>query len=472
MNKTAAEFHASSAREMALGAAPALRPGARVHDCTRLRPKLYALLFGADALLMASAFVAADMIRSGSLQGYGVSTFLVLFPIYAAVAFNGGAWSIDALRSPRHSAACASRALLFAVAVATVLFFSLKVGEEFSRLVFGIGSALALPLIAGGRFLLGRRFGERYGWTFRKEVLLIDGMYVVPQAEDIVIDTRAAELLPSVNDPEMLDRLAHILAGSERAIVACPPERRRAWARALAGANVDAEILAPELASIGALGLRRHGSAPTLLVGCGPLALPDRAVKRLFDISVSALALALLLPVLGAIAVAVRLESPGPVLFRQQRLGRGNRLFGILKFRTMRSDTADQAGSRSASRDDDRVTRVGRFLRSTSLDELPQLVNVLNGEMSIVGPRPHPLGCRAEDQLFWAIDERYFDRHAIKPGMTGLAQVRGFRGATAKLSDVTDRVRADLEYIDGWHIGRDVAIIARTLGVLVHPNAF
>jgi lipopolysaccharide/colanic/teichoic acid biosynthesis glycosyltransferase len=92
--------------------------------------------------------------------------------------------------------------------------------------------------------------------------------------------------------------------------------------------------------------------------------------------------------------------------------------------------------------------------------------------MSIVGPRPHPLGCRAEDKLFWAIDERYFDRHAIKPGMTGLAQVRGFRGATEKLSDLADRLRADLEYLDDWHIGRDVGIMFRTLGVLVHPNAF
>ena len=138
----------------------------------------------------------------------------------------------------------------------------------------------------------------------------------------------------------------------------------------------------------------------------------------------------------------------------------------------MRSDASDEAGSRSASRDDDRVTRVGRFIRGTSIDELPQLINVLKGEMSIVGPRPHALGSRAEEQLFWAIEERYFDRHAIKPGMTGLAQVRGYRGATHRLSDVTDRLHADLEYLDGWHIGRDIGIMIRTLGVLVHSNAF
>jgi lipopolysaccharide/colanic/teichoic acid biosynthesis glycosyltransferase len=173
-----------------------------------------------------------------------------------------------------------------------------------------------------------------------------------------------------------------------------------------------------------------------------------------------------------AAAAAIRIESPGPALFRQVRMGRGNRLFEILKFRTMRCEAADEAGARSASRGDDRVTRVGRLLRRTSIDELPQLINVLRGEMSIVGPRPHALGTRAENQLFWSIDEHYFDRHAIKPGITGLAQVRGFRGATEKKADVTERVRADLEYIDGWHIGRDIAIMLRTAAVLVHPNAF
>jgi exopolysaccharide biosynthesis polyprenyl glycosylphosphotransferase len=445
---------------------------ARSVDFRTLRLRLYAVTAIADGFAMLGAFLLADLLRFGEAQGYGVTTFTVMFPIYVAVGLNGDTWSINALRSPRHSASSATRALLFAIAVATFVFFSLKIGEDFSRLVFGIGSCLALLLIAGGRLLLGRTFGEHYGWSFRKEVLLIDGMDARPENEEIVVDARIEGLQPGADDPEMLDRLARILHGSERAIVACPVERRQAWSRALAGANVDAEIMTPELESMGALGLRRHGAVPTLLVGCGPLALRDRAVKRLFDIAVSGTALVILLPLFALTALAVRLESPGPVFFRQQRLGRGNRLFGIIKFRSMRSDATDHSGGRSASRNDDRVTRVGRFIRSTSIDELPQLINVLKGEMSIVGPRPHPLGCRAEDKLFWAIDERYFDRHAIKPGMTGLAQVRGFRGATERESDVTNRLRADLEYLDGWHIGRDIGIMVRTLGVLLHSNAF
>jgi lipopolysaccharide/colanic/teichoic acid biosynthesis glycosyltransferase len=180
----------------------------------------------------------------------------------------------------------------------------------------------------------------------------------------------------------------------------------------------------------------------------------------------------LVAPLMLLIAAAIRLESEGPILFRQGRMGRGNRMFTMLKFRTMRVDAADSDGTRSVCKSDDRLTRVGRFLRRTSLDELPQLINVLKGEMSIVGPRPHALGTRAGDKLLWTLDDRYWDRHAIKPGLTGLAQVRGLRGATDTTRALTDRLQADLDYIDGWHIGRDLAIIARTVGVLIHPNAF
>jgi lipopolysaccharide/colanic/teichoic acid biosynthesis glycosyltransferase len=338
--------------------------------------------------------------------------------------------------------------------------------------VFGIGSCLALALLAENRLLLGKFLGKHCRWNFRREILLLDGEESAPSAGEIVIDARKEGLRPDLDDPAMLDRLAQILAGCERAIVACRPDGRQPWARALAACNLDVEILAPELNAIGALGLKRHGEIPTLLVGHGPLHLRDRALKRLFDIGVSSVALLLLSPVMLVIAIAVTIDSPGPALFRQLRMGRGNRLFEVLKFRTMHRETTDIDGTRSVNRDDCRLTRFGRFLRRTSLDELPQLFNVLRGDMSIVGPRPHALGTRAGDQLLWAIDDRYWNRHAIRPGLTGLAQVRGLRGQTVEEEDLTRRLQADLEYIDGWHIGRDIGILLRTLGVLVHPNAF
>jgi exopolysaccharide biosynthesis polyprenyl glycosylphosphotransferase len=442
-------------------------------DYPSLRIRIYLLLVALDGVATAAAFTGADLLRFGGFHGFGATSFLVLFPIYLAVGLNGGAaWSIAALASPRTSAVAATRALLIAVAVTTLVFFTLKIGEDFSRLVFGVGSAASLLLMAMSRLIVGNVIGRRCSWTFRREVRLVDGVRDDAEPTEFVIDATSAGLRPILTDPLMHDRLARALDGCERVVVACPPERRTAWSRMLAGSNADVEIVAPELEAIGALGLRCDGKQTSLLVGVGPLSIRDRAIKRLFDIAASSALLLLLSPVLAAAAIAVRMDTPGPVIFTQERIGRGNRLFRVLKFRSMRVDAEDRRGSRSTSRNDDRITRVGQFLRKTSLDELPQLINVLKGDMSIVGPRPHPIGCRAEDQLFWAIEDRYFDRHAIKPGITGLAQVRGFRGATWKRSDVTGRVEADLEYLAGWHLGRDIAILLRTLGVVVHPNAF
>jgi len=452
------------------------RPAARMRrkgDFHRLRLRLYALMIVTDGALMATVFAATNLIRYGwPFESYGINIFALLFPVYLAVGLNGGAWSLKALISPRRSAALAVQSLLLAIAVATALFFSLKIGEDFSRFVFGLGAALSVAVIATGRLRLGAAIGRRYDWTFRREVTIVDGIATESAGTERLIDARHEALSPGTDDPVMLHRLGGLLDGCERVILSCPPERRIAWSRMLAGANVDVEILAPELDQLGALGLRSHGGRSTLLVDCGPLGLRQRAVKRAFDLAVSAAALIVLLPLFALIAVAVRLESAGPAFFRQERMGRGNRLFSVLKFRTMRAEAADADGVRSAGRDDDRVTRVGRLLRRTSLDELPQLLNVLKGEMSLVGPRPHALGSTAEEMPFWAIDDRYWDRHAIKPGLTGLAQVRGLRGATTTRSHLTDRLQADLEYLDDWHLGRDIAILARTLGVMVHRNAY
>ena len=160
------------------------------------------------------------------------------------------------------------------------------------------------------------------------------------------------------------------------------------------------------------------------------------------------------------------------MLFIQRRVGRANRFFEMFKFRSMAADNSDQEGRQSTGRSDTRITRVGAFIRRTSIDELPQLFNVLKGEMSIVGPRPHALGSQAGEKLFWEVDERYWERHALKPGLTGLAQIRGFRGSTETEVDLTDRLAADLEYLDGWTLRRDILIMFRTLGVLVHDRAF
>jgi lipopolysaccharide/colanic/teichoic acid biosynthesis glycosyltransferase len=208
------------------------------------------------------------------------------------------------------------------------------------------------------------------------------------------------------------------------------------------------------------------------MVSCSPLGLRDRLLKRTFDLAVASSALLIVGPLMLVVAAAIAMESRGPIFFRQERLGQNNRIFRMIKFRSMRPECTDRHGQRSVCIGDDRLTLVGKFIRMTSIDELPQLFNVLAGDMSIVGPRPHALGSTAENLLFWQLESQYFDRHAIKPGITGLAQVRGFRGATLSRKDLRSRIQSDLEYVSHWSIWRDLKIVIATFGVLVHRNAY
>ncbi len=181
-------------------------------------------------------------------------------------------------------------------------------------------------------------------------------------------------------------------------------------------------------------------------------------VKRSIDVVGSGLAIAGLSPLLLLIVILVRLDSEGPAIYRQQRNGRGG-TFDILKFRTM-SASASNAAFRQATRNDDRVTRVGRFLRRSNLDELPQLFNVFLGQMSLVGPRPHPV---ALDTAFAAAVPGLMARYAVRPGISGWAQVNGCRGETATVAQMEERFAYDLDYIERWSVWLDVTIAFRTL---------
>jgi Undecaprenyl-phosphate glucose phosphotransferase len=193
-----------------------------------------------------------------------------------------------------------------------------------------------------------------------------------------------------------------------------------------------------------------------------PIAGWFSVAKRAMDVVVSLAALAALAPVLAAIAVAIKLDDPGTALFRQKRLGFSGKTFHIYKFRTMRSEATDADAQVLVSRGDSRVTRVGGFLRRTSLDELPQLWNVLTGDMSLVGPRPHALKAKAADRLYDEVVAEYAVRHRVKPGITGWAQVNGWRGETDTVEKIEKRVEHDLYYIDNWSLAFDLRILAMT----------
>jgi putative colanic acid biosynthesis UDP-glucose lipid carrier transferase len=192
-------------------------------------------------------------------------------------------------------------------------------------------------------------------------------------------------------------------------------------------------------------------------------------IKRISDIVLASLALVLLAPFMAGIAWAIRRSSPGPILFRQRRYGLEGEEFEVYKFRTMLV-CEDGAQIRQAQENDPRVTRVGRFLRRTSLDELPQLFNVLNGTMSLVGPRPHAV---AHNEHYRRLVSGYMLRHKVRPGITGWAQVNGLRGETANVDRMSQRVQFDLDYLRHWSLGLDLMILLRTAMIVVRDrNAY
>jgi Undecaprenyl-phosphate glucose phosphotransferase len=200
-----------------------------------------------------------------------------------------------------------------------------------------------------------------------------------------------------------------------------------------------------------------------------PLSAAERLAKRMIDIVIASVALVLLLPVMALTAVAIKLDGPGPVIFRQRRKGFNGQEFVMLKFRTM-SVQEDGAVVSQATRNDPRVTHIGRVLRSASIDELPQLVNVLRGEMSLIGPRPHAL---AHDDQFQKIVGDYAFRHHVKPGLTGWAQCNGSRGATPSVEEVARRVKLDLWYINNWSLLLDFQILLKTFFEVIRKrNAY
>ncbi len=194
-------------------------------------------------------------------------------------------------------------------------------------------------------------------------------------------------------------------------------------------------------------------------------------MKRTIDVTFSVTALLVLAPALLAIAVAVRSDSPGPVLFKQRRHGYMNEEVLVWKFRSMRVEASDYAATRQVTADDDRVTKVGRFLRRTSLDELPQLWNVIRGEMSLVGPRPHAIGMLTNGAEASKLVETYAHRHRMKPGLTGWAAVNGSRGPVDTPEAVRRRVTLDLEYVERQSVWLDLAIMARTLPCVLGDSA-
>lgn len=233
--------------------------------------------------------------------------------------------------------------------------------------------------------------------------------------------------------------------------------------------------LAPDLANFAFVHrpLVLLGELPVLTLFERPISGMDAIIKRAEDLIITFAALLVLWPVMLVAAIAVKLDSPGPIFFRQPREGFNNKPFRVWKFRSMTHDRCEVDGIQQATRGDKRVTRVGRILRATSIDELPQLFNVITGDMSLVGPRPHAPSTRAGGRLFHEVVQTYAARHKVKPGITGWAQACGWRGETDTEDKLVKRLEHDLYYIENWSVMFDLYILFRTAIAVVAPkNAF
>lgn len=455
---------------------PSPSPASGRNGKRHIRLRTYGTLILADCAAIVVAFLVASLLRFGFAWNDlvaipGTRMLVLILPVYLAIAADRRLYSSQFFLNWRRNAYGAVKTLGAALLAVLLIGFYLHAAADVSRIVISIGGVIGALLLIGVRVALHRRSMHLMRGEPITTLVIRDGVDPVV-VDAAIVDAADCDIRPTVTDPHMLDRFGSLARGAERVIVSCPVDRRALWAAMLQGANVQGELVTPELIDLGMLRSSSYAGQPTLIVSLGPLDTRNRVLKRSFDLSTALVVITLALPLLALVALAIRLDSPGPVLFRQPRMGRGNRLFSMYKFRSMRSDACDVAGARSTERGDPRITRVGRFLRSSSIDELPQLFNVLRGDMSIVGPRPHALGSLAGTQLFWEISERYWDRHAAKPGITGLAQINGFRGATDQVADLEGRLDADLAYLVGWTIWRDLRILVATTLVVFHRNAF
>lgn len=432
---------------------------------------LYGLSLALNLVAIISAYFVVALFGDHDSTRTSLTVVAMLAPLYAMFAIAREVQSIETLRSRMLGIQRSVGALTGAVLLVALGVVFLKV-QDLSRLSFAWTVIIALVLVVTSEIVFTVIARRVLGRLPTREVLILDGMPASPPGGMEVIDMGKLGLTPDLHKPEMIDAISRIISPFDRVVIACADERRRSWATFLKGSDVGGEILIDPAALDGAVAIGTCGLYDTLVISRGPLSIANRTSKRVFDIVVSLGVLIFLAPLLLVTAIAIKLDSPGPVFFRQQRVGLGNRMFWIFKFRSMRTDLTDSDGKVSASRTDSRVTRVGRFIRRTSIDELPQFLNVLLGDMSVVGPRPHALGSLAGDALFWEVTDRYWIRHALKPGITGLAQIRGLRGATEKREELEMRVRCDLEYLSNWSLGEDIMILLRTFRVIVHDKAY
>jgi Undecaprenyl-phosphate glucose phosphotransferase len=433
----------------------------------------------------------------GWLPAYAVALPGLTFIAITALQVLG-CYGIPVLRAPVAHAPRLAAGWAMAFLLAFAIVFFLKLEGAFSRVfiaswfVFGFG--ILLVARTGFSFTIRRMIAS--GRLDRRAAIVGGGEPAERMLREIAADHESDLRIIGVFDDRLDDRSPDVLAGHPKlgtvddlvayarhvrldlVIFALPitaESRILHMLRKLWVLPVDIRLAAhSHRLRFKARTYSYIGSLPVLDMVDKPIANWNVILKWLFDKIVGSLMLIALSPVMLAVAIAVKLTSKGPVLFRQKRYGFNNELIEVYKFRSMYTSMSDATASRLVTKDDPRVTRIGRIIRKTSLDELPQLFNVVfKGNLSLVGPRPHAVHAKAEQRLYDEVVDGYFARHRVKPGITGLAQIRGWRGETDTEEKIQKRVECDLQYIENWSIWSDIAILAATpFSLLKTENAY
>jgi Undecaprenyl-phosphate glucose phosphotransferase len=449
------------------------------------------------AVVTGAATYAAYLLPSNE-QGLEYGSTILLVSAAAVLAFQGfEIYSITAFRSHIHQLTRLAVAWTLVFLVAFAISFFGKFDGVYSRFWVASWYIIGLACLLIGRLALTAlvRRWARGGRLVRRVVIVGGG----PEGESLiraleseadsdvricgVFDDRSGERSPpivagvpklgTVADLVRFTRLTRV----DLVLVSLPltaEERVLQMVRKLWVLPVDVRLAA----HMNRLRFRPRaysyiGNVPVLDIFDKPIADWNMVIKTVFDRVVGLMILILLSPVMLATAIAVKLDSPGPILFRQRRLGFNNEIVDILKFRSLYHEHADPSARQIVTRGDSRVTRVGRFIRKTSIDELPQLFNVLRGELSLVGPRPHAIEAPTANRLWEEVVDSYFARHRVKPGLTGWAQINGWRGELDTQEKLQNRVECDLYYIENWSLGFDLYILFRTpFALLRSENAY
>ena len=356
---------------------------AQAQPLERRRLQAYLALMAGDIVAIFAAFCLSGYLylTAPGLAQAALLAQLVL-PVFLTVALYNGAYSHATLQSSQAGMLRAMSALAISAGAVVFIAYYTKSSAAFSRVTFTLGTMLSAVLLCWMRLQMRSLVKWRCGTVVINELLIDDGGPLIDLPGAMRVNAAQYALVPALDDPQALNRIGTVLRSIDRVVVSCPPERRAAWASLLKGANIDGEVVDDTVAELGAHGARTVGGHGFLRVSIGPLGMRARVTKRLFDTAAAGTALVLLSPLLLIVAAAILIEDGSPVLFVQRRVGRANRFFQMYKFRSMATGRADQDGHRSAAREDERITRVGKFIRRTSIDELPQLFNVLKGEMS------------------------------------------------------------------------------------------